>query len=122
MILGQRTFGKGSVQSVLPLESGEAIKLTTALYYTPGGRSIQAEGIIPDVELQAAELKPISRGFANISEADLPGHLGNGNRGADPAPGVPAGESTPDSDFVLQEALNILRALSRWQAPAQTKK
>ena len=122
LILGQRTFGKGSVQSVLPLESGEAIKLTTALYYTPGGRSIQAEGIVPDVELQAAELKPISRAFANITEAELPGHLGNRNREAAPAPGVAATPTTgPDADFVLQEALNVLRALSRWQAPATAK-
>jgi carboxyl-terminal processing protease len=122
LILGQRTFGKGSVQSVLPLESGEAIKLTTALYFTPAGRSIQAEGIIPDVELQPAELKPISRGFANITEAELPGHLGNGNRSAVPAVVVPGDAPLgADTDFVLQEALNVLRALSRWQVPAEKK-
>ena len=119
LILGQRTFGKGSVQSVLPLASGEAIKLTTALYYTPSGRSIQAEGIEPDVLLQAAELRPLGD-TERVTEADLPGHLGNGNGGnAEPTPEattavVPA--SDPKRDFVLSEALNILRALARWGA------
>ena len=125
LILGQRTFGKGSVQSVLPLASGEAIKLTTALYYTPNGRSIQAEGIEPDVELQAAELKPLSSINRNLTEADLPGHLGNGNGRSAPEGGseaaataVPA--SDPTRDFVLGEALNILKALARWKAPADS--
>ena len=123
LILGQRTFGKGSVQTVLPLESGEAIKLTTALYFTPAGRSIQAEGILPDVELQAAELKPISRGFASITEADLPGHLnnGNGSKVMVPTAAADVASSTLDTDFVLQEALNVLRALSRWQQPVAEK-
>lgn len=115
LILGQRTFGKGSVQSVLPLASGEAIKLTTALYYTPNGRSIQAEGIEPDVLLQAAELRPLGESAAAVTEADLPGHLGNG----DPAGSRPSGDAAPASsdptrDFVLGEALNILKALARW--------
>lgn len=117
LILGQRSFGKGSVQSVLPLESGEAIKLTTALYYTPSGRSIQAEGITPDVELQAAELRPISSPVASVTEADLPGHLGNGNGKRDTGTGNSAPVSTDaGKDFVLQEALNILRALARWKS------
>lgn len=130
LILGQRTFGKGSVQSVLPLASGEAIKLTTALYYTPSGRSIQAEGIEPDVLLQAAELKPVSGVDRNITESDLPGHLGNGNgrTPADPKNGNESQSTAPSNDlsrdFVLGEALNILKALSRWNAPvaAQTAK
>ncbi|MBV6413173.1 MAG: S41 family peptidase [Xanthomonadales bacterium] len=117
LILGQRTFGKGSVQSVLPLTNGEAIKLTTALYYTPNGRSIQAEGIEPDVLLQPAELRPLDASARGVSEADLPGHLGNGarnERDGDPPPAVmpPAGD--PERDFVLGEALNILKALARW--------
>ena len=85
LILGQRSFGKGSVQSVLPLASGEAIKLTTALYYTPNGRSIQAEGIEPDVLLQPSELRPVGERDRYVSEADLPGHLGNGNGKPKPA-------------------------------------
>ncbi len=125
LILGQRTFGKGSVQSVLPLASGEAIKLTTALYYTPSGRSIQAEGIEPDVQLQAAELKPLGSINRDLTEADLPGHLGNGNSRSIPeddheatATAVPS--SDPTRDFVLGEALNILKALARWTAPADS--
>lgn len=51
MLVGERTFGKGSVQTIMPLSDGSAVKLTIALYYTPGGRSIQAEGIAPDIEL-----------------------------------------------------------------------
>jgi carboxyl-terminal processing protease len=119
LILGQRTFGKGSVQSVLPLASGEAIKLTTALYYTPSGRSIQAEGIEPDVELQPGELRPLGDGDRPVTEADLPGHLGNRNPGA--GEGQPQANSEADPgtrDFILVEALNILRALARWNPPA----
>lgn len=109
LILGQRSFGKGSVQSVLPLESGEAIKLTTALYYTPSGRSIQADGIEPDVQLLPLELRPLSGSGQNISEADLPGHLRNGN-----GPGRRSNQNDDDiSDNVLREALHILRALVR---------
>lgn len=113
LVLGERTFGKGSVQSVLPLESGEAIKLTTALYYTPSGRSIQAAGITPDVELQAAELKPVDRGVRSVSEADLPGHL---DTGATPRA---TNQTALERDFMLQEALNVLRALARWQSRAE---
>ncbi len=119
LILGQRTFGKGSVQSVLPLASGEAIKLTTALYYTPSGRSIQAEGIEPDVVLQPGELRPLGESDSPVTEADLPGHLGNGSRKeADPAPTTDRADASATRDFILVEALNILRALARWNAPA----
>ena len=126
LILGQRTFGKGSVQSVLPLASGEAIKLTTALYYTPSGRSIQAEGIEPDVILQPGELRPVGASDRQITEADLPGHLGNGNaddKVVPPETGADVVEASeePSRDFVLVEALNILRALARWNSkPPET--
>ena len=70
-VVGSRTFGKGSVQTVLPLDNGDSVKLTTARYYTPSGHSIQALGIVPDVVL-----KPEGRGGrAEISEAALPRHL-----------------------------------------------
>ena len=73
-VVGSRTFGKGSVQTVLPLDNGDSVKLTTARYYTPSGRSIQAQGITPDVVLRAengdGEARPRS-----FSEASLPGHL-----------------------------------------------
>ncbi len=81
-VVGSRTFGKGSVQSVLPLDNGDAIKLTTARYYTPSGHSIQARGIVPDVVLASSE-------HGAETEADLPGHLrGDGT----PAAKAPAGD------------------------------
>jgi carboxyl-terminal processing protease len=72
-IMGQNTFGKGSVQTILPLNNNTAIKLTTARYYTPGGRSIQAKGITPDILLDdgSAERGPGLR----VREADLTKHL-----------------------------------------------
>lgn len=109
LVLGQRSFGKGSVQSVLPLESGEAIKLTTALYYTPSGRSIQAEGIEPDVHLQTFEMRPVQAQTAP-TEADLPGHLRNGTG---PRRGARANQEADPADNVLREALHVLRALAR---------
>ena len=70
-MVGSRTFGKGSVQTLLPLDNGDSVKLTTARYYTPSGHSIQARGIVPDVVL-----KPDGNGGrAAISEAALPRHL-----------------------------------------------
>lgn len=73
VIMGTRSFGKGSVQSVIPITEDRAIKLTTALYYTPNGRSIQAKGIEPDVRLQKTNVATENK--AAISEADLSGHI-----------------------------------------------
>jgi carboxyl-terminal processing protease len=70
-VVGSRTFGKGSVQTLLPLDNGDSVKLTTARYYTPSGHSIQARGIVPDVVLKPEG----SGGRAPISEAALPRHL-----------------------------------------------
>ncbi|MFI4938027.1 MAG: S41 family peptidase, partial [Candidatus Berkiellales bacterium] len=85
LIVGTKTFGKGSVQTVLPLKDNHGLKLTTALYFTPSGRSIQAEGIIPDIEipdLKLAENKAEQTLDAefNIRESDLEGHLSNGSK------------------------------------------
>ena len=88
VVMGRDTFGKGSVQTVLPLNDGSALKLTTARYYTPSGRSIQAEGITPDIALAAVRITPTERsaGFG-YSEADLPGALANtGAAGSKTAP------------------------------------
>ena len=77
VLLGTRSFGKGSVQTVLPVkESGGAIRLTTALYYTPSGRSIQAKGIEPDVVVQPAKIEKVETG-KQLHEADLRGALKN---------------------------------------------
>nr|WP_308806030.1 S41 family peptidase [Neisseria lisongii] len=77
VIVGTQSFGKGSVQTVIPLSNGTAMKITTALYYTPNDRSIQAQGIVPDVEVKDKERTYESR------EADLVGHIGNPLGGED---------------------------------------
>lgn len=80
IVLGTRTFGKGSVQSVIELEDGSALKLTVARYYTPSGRSIQAEGIIPDIAVEQMTLKQLKEGrkHLRIREENLKGHLTSG--------------------------------------------
>ena len=78
VIMGTQSFGKGSVQTVLPLSDEIAVKLTTALYFTPNGRSIQASGITPDIIVERAKVTSVETG-RRISEADLVGHLKNAN-------------------------------------------
>ena len=87
-VVGSRTFGKGSVQTVLPLDNGDSVKLTTARYYTPSGKSIQARGIVPDVELHP-ETKDKEPEIIDYSEATLPGHLRGDDEGQE---GYAAGE------------------------------
>jgi len=81
VLVGTKTFGKGSVQTIIPLQNDDAIKLTTARYYTPSGRSIQAEGIVPDVVLQPVKISKLDGvdGDGFIKEADLKGRLDNPN-------------------------------------------
>ncbi|RLL55107.1 S41 family peptidase [Mariprofundus sp. EBB-1] len=81
VLVGTKSFGKGSVQSVVPLGDGTAIKVTTALYYTPSGRSIQATGIDPDIEVEQLVVKAeeAKKAGFSVSERDLKGHLSNGN-------------------------------------------
>lgn len=78
VIMGTDSFGKGSVQTVVPLAKDRAIKLTTARYYTPSGRSIQAQGIEPDIVVERAKIETLSQS-ERITEADLNRHLQNGN-------------------------------------------
>lgn len=113
VVMGTDSFGKGSVQTVLPLNNDRALKLTTALYYTPNGRSIQAQGIVPDIEVQRARLTREDE-VAGVKEADLAGHLGNGNGGADrPSNGKAATTPRPqDEDYQLGQALNLLKGLN----------
>jgi len=106
-IVGSRTFGKGSVQTVLPLDNGDSVKLTTARYYTPSGRSIQATGIVPEVELTAEAdeaTKDLPPSLVDYSEASLPGHL----HGDDEADGGKAGVVLP-GDAPIQQALQELK-------------
>ena len=82
-VIGSRTFGKGSVQTVLPLDNGDSVKLTTARYYTPSGKSIQASGIVPDVVLKPEAAKDAAATPFDYSEAALPGHLRGDEEGAE---------------------------------------
>ncbi|MDX2457825.1 MAG: S41 family peptidase [Gammaproteobacteria bacterium] len=115
IIVGSKTFGKGSVQTILPLSSESALKLTTARYYTPSGRSIQAEGITPDIELDRVKFTSVERNIEPLKEADLSRHLENGNGGKKGKSSH--GDEDDDSkslaadDYMLYEALNLLKGL-----------
>jgi carboxyl-terminal processing protease len=129
VIMGTDSFGKGSVQTVIPISDERAIKLTTALYFTPSGRSIQAKGIQPDILVERARItaiKPRSR----ITEADLSGHLDNasGSKESTSSDRIAKQEKQSDElfnrDNQLFEALTLLRGLHIFgqhsQAAAQT--
>jgi carboxyl-terminal processing protease len=112
LIMGSTSFGKGSVQTVLPLDNGDAVKLTTARYYSPSGRSIQAAGIKPDVELpEDAVLQVGSTRLPTVRERNLPRHLHSeleAQSSADEAP--EAGDD--EDDFAINEALTLLKGLA----------
>lgn len=132
VIMGTQTFGKGSVQTILPLGNNTAIKLTTARYYTPSGRSIQAKGIVPDI-LVEDPLNPSDESMS-VREADLEKHLSNGQEQEAPAKQEPAkvqekdtkpgkdakpgerkplepGEIVSKDDFQVNQALTLLKGL-----------
>ncbi|MFA5677134.1 MAG: S41 family peptidase [Pseudomonas sp.] len=113
VIMGTDSFGKGSVQTVLPLNNDRALKLTTALYYTPNGRSIQAQGIVPDIRVERAQLTR-SADETGYREADLLGHLHNGSGEDRPTMRAPAtgGAAERDADYQLNQALNLLKGLN----------
>ena len=128
VIMGTQTFGKGSVQTILPLGNGTAIKLTTARYFTPNGRSIQAKGITPDIVVEEATVTD-GEAATRVREADLDRHLanpqgGNETRSPSASPAAPAtnkpeekpvDDSPPDivskNDYQLNQALNLLKGL-----------
>ncbi|MEY2696214.1 MAG: hypothetical protein RL333_352 [Pseudomonadota bacterium] len=126
VIMGEKTFGKGSVQTILPTSNGAAVKLTTARYYTPSGRSIQAEGISPDVLISKVKIEAANQSeFGPIKEADLANHLENNNPSPkrEPIKELTAPKEAPkgaaDSedalalqDYPLNEALNLLRGIN----------
>jgi carboxyl-terminal processing protease len=134
VLVGTRTFGKGSVQNVIDLPDGSALKLTTALYYTPSGRSIQAQGIEPDVVVDQLDPEQLARTpdpGAAIREATLAQHLpaddappleqpapSRGYRDVGRAARVPSGEAFP-GDFQAKMAHQILRALIATRAAGQ---
>lgn len=116
VIMGTRSFGKGSVQSVIPISNDRAIKLTTALYYTPNGRSIQAQGIEPDVDVERVEITAIQKGLGT-TEADLARHLGNSKGGEESTSKDRANKRINSAELLkednqLHEALNLLKGLN----------
>lgn len=139
LILGVKTFGKGSVQTVLPLDEKTGVKLTTARYFTPSGRSIQAKGIMPDIIVEALEFKTTKRSSSEaidpLSESDLSGHLTNPNDDKQVTETNDTAEtskkndsettaaettendakpklSLAEEDYQLYEALNILKSMN----------
>jgi carboxyl-terminal processing protease len=114
LILGNETFGKGSVQTIIPVDAQTALKLTTARYYTPAGRSIQALGIVPDIVLQRGSLTLASEpDVAPLKEANLMRHLDVGGEQGEAAEQSEEQEDQPlaAEDYQLSEALNVLKAL-----------
>jgi len=109
IIMGTQSFGKGSVQTVVPLSEDRAVKITTARYFTPKGRSIQAQGITPDVIVEDLQLKAVENEVEQVREVDLAGHLENTTDKVDEA-------SSPldlaNEDFQLYQALTMLQALN----------
>ncbi|MBV5310066.1 S41 family peptidase [Chromatium okenii] len=119
LIMGTQTFGKGSVQTIMPLSATTGLKLTTARYYTPSGRSIQAQGITPDIRLEHGEFKPLTQqDLGTVKEADLARHLEQTTRAETPAAdNAKTSEKTADKlliaeDFQLSEALTVLKGLT----------
>jgi len=122
IIMGQKTFGKGSVQTILPMDNGSALKLTTAKYYTPSGVSIQATGISPDIKLENLKLTDTDApATSRIKEADLARHLqGDAERknSSDKSSDIAKDGKTDKlqlplarRDYAVYEALNLLKGL-----------
>ena len=110
VVMGTQSFGKGSVQTVIPLDETHAIKMTTARYYTPDGRSIQAKGIKPDIEVKPAELQELD-GQPFFTEADLSGHLEGQGEGEETTAEEQQNASAAERDYQLRSALNLLKGL-----------
>jgi carboxyl-terminal processing protease len=127
VIMGTKSFGKGSVQTIVPISNGAALKITTARYYTPNGRSIQASGIEPDIITEEARLTK-SETADRLKEADLARHLENGDeplkKKAEPKKednqndkkNAETGKAPTVEDYQLQEALNLLKGITFFRA------
>lgn len=116
-VLGVTSFGKGSVQTILPMKDNTALKLTTARYYTPSGRSIQSEGIVPDILLQeVSNPDNENKDVKGTSETDLTGHLENEEdikvRKPKSIITIPKAQKDDTTDYALEEALKLLKDMS----------
>lgn len=120
ILMGRKSFGKGSVQTILPMNDESAIKITTARYFTPSGRSIQAQGVVPDIEIGKVQLQARAEGDAGtVSESQLDGHLDNPNSKSKKSAGSAGKPSKRGAsadlaarDYELFEALNLLKGLT----------
>ncbi|AFJ03146.1 Carboxyl-terminal protease [Methylophaga frappieri] len=127
VVMGNKTFGKGSVQTVMPLTNDTAVKMTTARYYTPDGRSIQADGIEPDIKIEGIQVSAAEESpFVPLREADLSHHLENGQKSEEEqiAPDALNEETIDDDaeniekqplavrDYQLSQALNLLKGMT----------
>ena len=137
VVLGTKTFGKGSVQTILPLDDNSALRLTTARYFTPSGRSIQATGIVPDIVVDATQPqdgKPEEKKRPTLREENLPGHLPSPQS----APGqpqdqsdkdkenlvpssAPTGDESIDNDAQLKRSLDLLKSWDVFKQLVQKK-
>jgi carboxyl-terminal processing protease len=120
VILGEKSFGKGSVQTVVPLGGYGAMRITTARYYTPSGHSIQAKGIEPDILVKPATIKPLERYGLNLTEAELSGALKNeeetnNNDKKDKKENKDKKEKQIE-DYQLLRALDLVKALSLYKS------
>jgi hypothetical protein len=132
VVMGTQTFGKGSVQTIIELEDGSALKLTIARYFTPSGRSIQEKGITPDVivdQVRISEVRPLVTEEPAQKERDLHGHLKNKQRDAGkPRSGPPAGyavisaHAAGGEDFQLRTAYDHLKAWTILSAGLNSRK
>jgi carboxyl-terminal processing protease len=137
IVLGMKTFGKGSVQTILPLDDNSALRLTTARYFTPKGRSIQASGIVPDIAVDSAPAQDSKteedRKRSGIREENLPGHLQNQKTAPDKEPEQgskenlvpstgPTGDETIDKDQQLKRALDLLKSWDVFKQVVQKQK
>jgi carboxyl-terminal processing protease len=134
VVLGTKTFGKGSVQTILPLDDNSALRLTTARYFTPNGRSIQATGIVPDITVEntTGQEKPDAPRRPSLREENLPGHLQNPQQSPSipqeqlekekqiPSSG-PTGDETIDNDAQLKRALDLLKSWDVFKQIVQKK-
>lgn len=119
IVMGKQSFGKGSVQSVFPMKGAAALKLTTARYYTPSGRSIQAKGIVPDVDVPNITPLPAKEKGMEYKEKDLEKSLASDGKQDAPQPkinesphGVTAKETDLQKDYQLKRALELLQSIS----------
>jgi carboxyl-terminal processing protease len=137
VVLGTKTFGKGSVQTILPLDDNSALRLTTARYFTPKGRSIQAMGIVPDIIVESTppqDGKADEKKRSGFREENLPGHLVNPQQTPNPQqdPGdkekekqipssAPTGDDSIDNDVQLKRALDLLKSWDVFKQLVQKK-